>query len=330
MRKQLEEGTNPVVIDVSEGLANFKGHSANKSGVGYRFAIGRESSGYLRHMIRRRQLAGEPVDDESWLFRRVAKPVLTPRGKTYLAMHLAMEAAKEGIDCLVIDPHAHFKLLPKRERITVEYPADAARIVELLQSVYTEALKQPIEAGEPKLRKLVIIDEISAGKFSLGIKKIIRILDSCFSELRKFGYGFIIICTYATEDRGITPTIRENSETLFIFRKKTVNELERISTLKHPNMNLIPYLGEGFFMVYSEDFHSEPFFVKSPRIDNMLSKKQVYTNSVISYAPAEPTGNVKCGMCGYEWEPRKPIELIEQCPRCRSRRWNEGDATMSS
>jgi nucleoside-triphosphatase THEP1 len=150
-------------------------------------------------------------------------------GKTYFAMHLALEAASRGIECLLIDPHGHFQLLPKRDNIRREYVSSSEQIAAVLKQVYQEAFTQTIMPGEARLRKLVIIDEISAHKFNM--KRILPILNSCFSELRKFGYGFVIICTYATDQRGISPTVRENSETYFVFRKKTLNELERIATL---------------------------------------------------------------------------------------------------
>lgn len=197
------------------------------------------------------------------------------KGKTYFAMHLALQASMQGVECVIIDPHGHFQLLPHRSNIRIEYVTNVDQVVGILKSVYREALAQPIQPGEPKLKKLIIIDEISAGKFGSGIRHVLQMLDSCFSELRKFGYGFVIICTYATEDRGVTPTMRENAETYFIFRKKTITELERIKTLKHPNMNLISYLEEGYFLVCSEDFCPEPFFVKAPRIDSLLVKKEV-------------------------------------------------------
>jgi len=52
----------------------------------------------------------------------------------------------------------------------------------------------------------VIIDGISAHKFNM--RRIPSILNSHFSRLRKFGYGFVIICTYATDRRDITLAVQ--------------------------------------------------------------------------------------------------------------------------
>jgi hypothetical protein len=193
----------------------------------------------------------------------------TGKGKTFFAMHLALEAASQGIKCLVVDPHGTFRFLPAHDNIEIEYVQSTDEVVRILQTQYDEALTQPIQTIE-QLKKLIIIDEVSAGKFGSGTKKIMQILDRCLSETRKFGYGFVLICQYATESRGISAAARENAETFFIFRKKTVNELDRIKTLKHPSLNLIPYLEEGFFALVSEDFHPEPFFIRVPRIGNLL------------------------------------------------------------
>ncbi len=267
------------------------------------------------------------------------------KGKTYFAMHLALQASAQGIECLIIDPHGHFQLLPHRSNIRIDYVTNADQVAAILRAVYKEALAHPIQPGEPKLKKLVIIDEISAGKFGFGIKQILRTLDSCFSELRKFGYGFVVICTYATEDRGVTPTMRENAETYFIFRKKTVTELERIRTLKHPNMNLISYLEEGYFLLCSEDFYPEPFFVKAPRIDSLLIKKQIFpkrgedtitttmsttdekreqladNHSIDRSNVLNVSAEAVCKVCGYKWQPRKPLEQVKECPNCKTREW---------
>jgi hypothetical protein len=203
----------------------------------------------------------------------------TGKGKTFFAMHLALQAAQHGIKCLIVDPHGTFRFLPRHENIETVYVESAQQVVDILESEYREALSQPIQT-KAHLRKLIIIDEISAGKFGSGIRQIMTRLDRCLAETRKFGYGFVLICQYATESRGISAAARENAETFFIFRKKTVNELDRIRTLKHPSLNLIPYLEEGFFALISEDFHSEPFFVKVPRIGGLLrNQRQSETES---------------------------------------------------
>lgn len=142
---------------------------------------------------------------------------------------------------------------------------DSEEVLDLLRNVYDEALKKPIQK-EPELRKLIIIDELSAGKLGKGVKEIMKLVDACFSELRKFGYGMILIAQYATENRAISTNVRENAETYFIFRKKTLGELERIKTLKHPSLDVIPFLPERYCMVYSEDYYPEPFFIRVPRL----------------------------------------------------------------
>jgi len=276
-------------------------------------------------------------------------------------MHLALEASSHGIECIIIDPHGHFQLLPKRQNIRIEYANNSDQIVAVLRQVYDEAFSHTIAPGEPKLKKLVIVDEISAHKFNM--RRIQPILNSCFSELRKFGYGFVIICTYATDQRGITPAVRENAETYFVFRKKTLNELERIATLRHPNMKLIPYLKEGLFLLYSEDFYPEPFFVQVPTVDSLLSRREVRAvgaddaddddggagdndsddgdDDDSEHDSGDDSGDggddsdgasvlhqdsgktVRCKKCGYEWQPKRKPEEIRQCPRCNTRKWND-------
>jgi hypothetical protein len=59
-------------------------------------------------------------------------------------------------------------------------------------------------------------------------------VDACFSDLRKFGYGMMLIARYATENRAISTNVREKSETFFTLYKKILSEIERIRTLKHP------------------------------------------------------------------------------------------------
>jgi len=223
-------------------------------------------------------------------------------------------------------------------------------IVGILRAVYDEAVSQPIHPREPKLKKLIIIDEISSTKFH--VKQVLPMLNACYSELREFGYGFIIICQYATEQRCVSPTIQKNAESFFIFRKKTINELERIKTLKHPNMDLIPYLGERMFLVHSEDSGSEPFFVKVPDMDRVLGRVIIRPGATPDQAgdngtsagddtPEPEKASLKanasgttaerisepsprragCSKCGHERTPRKRLEEIEECPRCKTRNW---------
>lgn len=30
---------------------------------------------------------------------------------------------------------------------------------------------------------------------------------------------------------------------------------------------------------------------------------------------------LKCVKCGYEWLPRKPEDVIKECPQCKNRNW---------
>jgi DNA helicase HerA-like ATPase len=189
----------------------------------------------------------------------------TGKGKTWFAMFLALQAAEQGVEVVIIDPHGTFKLLGQHRNLNVVFVKSSEEVVELLRTIYEEALKQPIQK-EPELKKLIIIDELSAGKLGRGVKEIMRIVNACFSELRKFGYGMILIAQYATENRAISTNVRENAETYFIFRKKTMGELERIKTLKHPSLDVIPFLPERYCMVYSEDYYPEPFFISVPKL----------------------------------------------------------------
>ena len=68
IRDQVEKGINPVVIDVKGVLLNAKGVNVNKKRVRYKFAIGKETTDYIRLMVEQRREAGEQVNDDSWLF----------------------------------------------------------------------------------------------------------------------------------------------------------------------------------------------------------------------------------------------------------------------
>jgi len=34
---------------------------------------------------------------------------------------------------------------------------------------------------------------------------------------------------------------------------------------------------------------------------------------------------VSCRICGYQWQPKRKLEHIRQCPRCNSRKWKCND-----
>jgi len=72
VRRGLERASTPLIIDVPPILRNEKGVNVNKLGAAYRFAIGRDAITLIREMLRERSLAGESLDDESWLFRSYA------------------------------------------------------------------------------------------------------------------------------------------------------------------------------------------------------------------------------------------------------------------
>jgi len=72
VRRGLERGGYPLIIDVPPVLRNEKGVNVNKLGAAYRFALGRDSITLIRDMLKERKSFGEPLDDESWLFRSYA------------------------------------------------------------------------------------------------------------------------------------------------------------------------------------------------------------------------------------------------------------------
>jgi hypothetical protein len=69
IREQLEKIVNPIVIDVKGDLIDELGVNVNKESVPYRFGILKETADLIRQMMNERRDAGEPIDDESWLFR---------------------------------------------------------------------------------------------------------------------------------------------------------------------------------------------------------------------------------------------------------------------
>ena len=72
VRYGLERGDYPLIVDVPPILRNVKGVNVNKLGDAYRFALGRDAIILLREMLEERKRWGEPLDDESWLFRSYA------------------------------------------------------------------------------------------------------------------------------------------------------------------------------------------------------------------------------------------------------------------
>ena len=63
----------PVIVDVPAVLRNKHGVNVNKAQVPYQFAFGEDTKIYLKLMIDERRKRGEPLDQESWLFRSNSK-----------------------------------------------------------------------------------------------------------------------------------------------------------------------------------------------------------------------------------------------------------------
>lgn len=95
VRKQLEQRENPVIVEVTAEVKNWKGVNVNKGRVPYFFALGRECTELLRLMIQWRKRRGEPIDDHSWLFKSNGRGGGSRNGKLY---HLgAASSSSPGI-----------------------------------------------------------------------------------------------------------------------------------------------------------------------------------------------------------------------------------------
>lgn len=81
VRASLDKGANPVIIDVKGELLDGKGSNVNKSRTAYSFALGRECAGFLRKMIETRKEFGEPMNDDSWLFRSLGSGAVFENGR---------------------------------------------------------------------------------------------------------------------------------------------------------------------------------------------------------------------------------------------------------
>src|SRR5439155_23755253 len=75
VRLELEKYMNPLVVEVRGELIDERGINVNKSSTPYRFAIVKETADFIRQMIAERREAGEPIDDDSWLFRNYSERV---------------------------------------------------------------------------------------------------------------------------------------------------------------------------------------------------------------------------------------------------------------
>ncbi|RLI29069.1 MAG: hypothetical protein DRO46_03160 [Candidatus Hecatellales archaeon] len=69
VRVGLERKTTPLIVNVPPVLRDGRGVNVNKLGEAYRFAIGKDAISLVREMLKERKEAGEPLHDESWLFR---------------------------------------------------------------------------------------------------------------------------------------------------------------------------------------------------------------------------------------------------------------------
>ena len=80
VRAQIEQGISPIVIEYTSGEA--AGDSGrNKTGVSYRFAIGKESRDYLMRYMNYRRHKGEQINDKSWLFMSITKVQKDSKGR---------------------------------------------------------------------------------------------------------------------------------------------------------------------------------------------------------------------------------------------------------
>jgi integrase len=69
VRNQIERGVDIAVVRVPAVLLDGDGENVNKAEAEYMFALGMEAIEYIKRMMKQRMEWGEPLDDESWLFR---------------------------------------------------------------------------------------------------------------------------------------------------------------------------------------------------------------------------------------------------------------------
>jgi len=123
--------------------------------------------------------------------------------------------------------------------------------------------------------------------------------------------------------------------------------LERIATLRHPNMKLIPYLKEVRAVGADDDDDDDSGASDSDtdsddsdddrgghdgRHDSSddgdgLSAGDDSNRDSASALRQDSSKTVRCKICGYEWQPKRKPEEIRQCPRCNTRKWRGNDAT---
>jgi len=69
VRRQIERGDDIVVVRVPAVLLDGEGENVNKAEAEYMFAFGGEAVEHVKRMMKQREEWGEPVTDDSWLFR---------------------------------------------------------------------------------------------------------------------------------------------------------------------------------------------------------------------------------------------------------------------
>jgi len=77
----LKEEDSPSVIEVPAILRDINGVNVNKLGESYRFAVGKDTIRCLRKMLEERIENGEPINDDSWLFRSYSKSKIKAKRK---------------------------------------------------------------------------------------------------------------------------------------------------------------------------------------------------------------------------------------------------------
>jgi len=70
--KEIFEDKFPPIVRIPARLLNHKGVNVNKGRVPYKFPIPLEAAEYIRLMLKKREADGEPINDDSWLFRSYA------------------------------------------------------------------------------------------------------------------------------------------------------------------------------------------------------------------------------------------------------------------
>jgi hypothetical protein len=176
VRSELEKGKNPAVVEVEGELVN-KGFNVNKASVPYRFAIGKECADFLRQMIQHRRDAGEPIDNDTWLFRNHSQRLKVglrrisarERGsplKHELISDMVKKAAtragiqvKRDIGKMVHAPV--LEALPQETRVKYDTKSPREK-VQFLKSIPAQ-MKSDTSRSKPKKGQRMIIDASEIG-----------------------------------------------------------------------------------------------------------------------------------------------------------------------